>query len=121
MALKLFRRHGKDCFKHYPRQARLYRPRTKAELAKDCRCAISAEGTLRVRGYITNKATGTASWEDAEKTAAEWDKWGDFVPPKPEEKKNPDIQYAIDSFLAFAGDCSMWCSISGAEFIRKRL
>jgi len=103
MALKLFRRHGKVCSKHYPTQARLYRPRTKAEVAKDCRCAISAEGTLRVRGYITNKATGTASWDDAEKTAAEWLKWGDFVPHAPEEKKNSDIQYAIDSFLASIG------------------
>lgn len=103
MALKLFRRHRKGCAKQYPVQARLYKPRTKSEATKDCKCGISAEGTLSRRGYITNKATGSSSWEDAERTAAEWERWGDFVAPEPGEKKNPDIQYAIDSFLASVG------------------
>ena len=56
-----------------------------------------------MHGYITNKATGTTSWEDASKTVTEWDQWGDFLPPKPEEKKDPDIPYAIESFLASMG------------------
>ena len=52
---------------------------------------------------MSNKATGATSWEQAEKTAAEWERWGDLVPPAPEEKTDPDIRYAIDSFLASVG------------------
>jgi integrase len=101
--LRLFRRHQKNCSKSRLLQSRAYQPATRAERAADCQCGIAVEGTLRRRGYVTNKATKETDWSKAEALAERWEEWGDFVPPPSVQPVEVSIEYAVDSFLASTG------------------
>jgi integrase len=102
-SLRLFRRHQNNCTKGKTPKTRTYQPATRAERSIDCRCGIAAEGTLRIRGYITNRATKEIDWAKAESVAADWEDWGDFVPPPTVKPVDVSIEYAVESFLASTG------------------
>ena len=102
-SLKLYRRHRKDCGRSYPKEQRVYEPKTKSERNKDCDCTISAEGTLPGGEYLTNKSTGTGDWTEARQVIKKWLAWDSTFSPPEIEQENPTIGYVVDSFLESIG------------------
>jgi hypothetical protein len=110
MGLTLFRRHIKDCIKDYPRDFRIGRPRTKAEIKADCECPIAVDGKLRLElKRLHNVSTGQNIWDLAQKVADRWEKWQALADPNPDSnpapdeaptKKVPTIAVAVKQFEA---------------------
>jgi hypothetical protein len=101
--LKLYLRHRKDCARSYPKERRVYEPKTESERNKDRDCTISAENTLPGGEYVTDRSTGTAELERGPAGHQEWFAWDSTVPPPEIEQENPTITYVVQSFLESLG------------------
>src|SRR5208282_4414998 len=71
MALKLYRRHRKECEGGHPEDSRSGEFEEGRRGWKRCACLIHASGTLG--GKFTRKQTGKSDWDDAKAVAAEWE------------------------------------------------
>src|ERR1035438_326453 len=77
MALKLFRRHGKDCSKKYSKEDRVHEFDSLKTTGKvQCNCPISVDGKL-ADSYLKAKATGCRDWESARRVVVTWERAGE--------------------------------------------
>src|SRR5713226_8525806 len=82
MALKLYRRHRKECEGGHPEDARSGEFEEGRRGWKRCACLIHASGTLG--GKFNRKHTGKSEWAEAKAVAAAWetaDSWDGKVEP----------------------------------------
>jgi integrase len=85
MALKLYRRHRKECEAGLPEDARTGQFEEGRRGWKRCACLIHVAGTLD--GRFSRRQTGKSDWEEAKAVAAEWESagsWEGRAKPKPE-------------------------------------
>jgi integrase len=86
MALKLYRRHRKECEGGHPEDSRSGEFEEGRRGWKKCACLIHAAGTLG--GKFNRRQTGKSDWDQAKALIAGWemvDTWdGKAVPPPPE-------------------------------------
>lgn len=76
MALKLYRRHRKECEGPHAEDARSGEFEEGRRGWKKCACLIHAAGSLR--GRFRSKNTGRSDWEEAKIVAAAWEKAGSW-------------------------------------------
>jgi hypothetical protein len=74
MALKLYRRHRKDCEGNHPEDSRTGEFEEGRRGWKRCACVIHVSGTIA--GKFNRKQTGATEWEQAKAIADEWVKAG---------------------------------------------
>lgn len=110
MALKLYRRHRKECEGGHPEDSRSGEFEEGRRGWKRCSCLIHASGTLD--GKFKRQQTGKVHWDDATATAAEWQtakSWSggvearraEFAPEVPQkEKARITITDAIAAFMS---------------------
>jgi integrase len=106
MALKLYRRHRKECEGGHSEDFRSGEFEEGRRGWKKCACLIHVSGTLG--GKFNRKQTGKSDWEEAKAVAAEWEKatsWnGEITLPEPlPELTQPSrvtIERAVKAFLA---------------------
>jgi len=106
MALRLYRRHRKECEGGHPEDARSGEFEEGRRGWKRCACLIHASGTLG--GKFTRKQTGKSNWDEAKETAADWEaakSWDHEPKEPPAEPKVIDetritIENATESFIA---------------------
>src|SRR5215472_11516750 len=72
MALKLYRRHRKECEGDHPEDSRSGEFEEGRRGWKRCACLIHAAGTLG--GKFNRKQTGKSDWHEAKALAASWEK-----------------------------------------------
>jgi integrase len=108
MALKLFRRHRKECEGGHAEDARSGEFEEGRRGWKRCACIIHVSGTLG--GTFSRKQTGKWQWDDAKAIAAEleragrWD--GVVTPPQPAVvQTNPDRVTILDATKSFLAKC----------------
>jgi hypothetical protein len=104
MALKLYRRHHKDCEAELPEDARTGQFEESRRGWKRCACLIHAAGTLG--GRFNRRQTGNTDWDEVKDVAAQWEAAGSWDgKPKPEPPAPPaaarriTIDDAIKVFL----------------------
>jgi integrase len=105
MALKLYRRHRKECEAELPEEARTGQFEESRRGWKRCACLIHAAGTLG--GQFNRRQTGKTDWDEAKAVAAQWEaagSWDGKPKPKPEPAPAPasrriTIDDAIKVFL----------------------
>jgi integrase len=105
MALKLYRRHRKECEGAHPEDARTGEFEEGRRGWKKCACLIHVSGTLG--GKFNRKQTGKSDWDEAKavvalwETAGSWD--GEAIVPEPlPETAQPHrvtIERAVKAFL----------------------
>lgn len=71
MALKLYRRHRKECEGAHPEDARTGEFEEGRRGWKKCGCLIHVSGTLA--GRFSRKQTGKSDWDEAKAVAAQWE------------------------------------------------
>jgi len=71
MALKLYRRHRKECEAGYPEDARTGQFEEGRRGWKKCACLIHASGTIA--GRFNRRQTGKTDWDEAKAVAAVWE------------------------------------------------
>src|ERR1700693_3054329 len=106
MALKLYRRHRKECEGGHAEDFRSGQFEEGRRGWKKCACLIHLAGTLA--GTFSRKQTGKSDWDDAKAVAAEWEKagcWNGQIPiphPLPAANTPPrvTVEYAVATFLA---------------------
>ena len=76
MALKLYRRHRKECEGAHPEDARTGEFEEGRRGWKKCGCLIHVSGTLG--GKFNRKQTGKADWDEAKALVALWEKAGSW-------------------------------------------
>jgi len=87
MALKLYRRHRKECEAGHPEEARSGEFEEGRRGWKKCACLIHVSGTLG--GKFNRRQTGKSEWDDAKAVVGEWedaDSWDGrnvLIPPPP--------------------------------------
>ncbi len=87
MALKLYRRHRKECEGAHPEDARTGEFEEGRRGWKKCGCLIHVSGTLN--GKFNRRQTGKAEWDEAKALAAllekanSWDDQSNIEPPLP--------------------------------------
>ncbi|HJY07699.1 MAG TPA: hypothetical protein VJ323_15385, partial [Bryobacteraceae bacterium] len=84
MALKLYRRHRKECEGGHPEDSRSGEFEEGRRGWKKCGCLIHTSGTLG--GKCNRKHTGKADWDEAKAIAAVWEKadsWDGKAKPEP--------------------------------------
>jgi hypothetical protein len=87
MALKLYRRHRKECEGGHPEDARSGEFEEGRRGWKKCACLIHVSGTLGVQ--FNRKQTGKSDWDEAKalvaswETANSWDGKVEAAPPPP--------------------------------------
>ena len=72
MALKLYRRHRKECEGRHPEEARSGEFEEGRRGWKKCACLIHVSGTLG--GKFNRKQTGKSDWNEAKALVAAWEK-----------------------------------------------
>jgi hypothetical protein len=77
MALKLFRRHRKECEGSHPEDARSGEFEEGRRGWKRCACIIHVSGTLS--GKFNRKQTGKSDWDEAKAVAEGWEKAGSWT------------------------------------------
>ena len=90
MALKLYRRHRKECEGGHPEDSRTGEFEEGRRGWKRCGCLIHAAGTLG--GKFNRKHTGKADWDEAKAAVAVWeqaDSWDGKSAPPPESSTPP--------------------------------
>ena len=105
MALKLYRRHRKDCEGNHPEDSRTGEFEEGRRGWKRCACVIHVSGTIA--GKFNRKQTGATQWEQAKAIADEWVKagsWdGETLPPEPlpepAQARRVTIERAVKAFL----------------------
>ena len=106
MALKLYRRHRKECEGAHPEDERTGHFEEGRRGWKKCACLIHASGTLA--GRFSRRQTGKADWDEAKAVAAVWEEagsWDGRVEPAPPETPAPvsgrfTIDEAVSLFLS---------------------
>ncbi len=84
MALKLYRRHRKECEGGHPEDARSGEFEEGRRGWKKCACLIHVSGTLG--GKFNRKQTGKSDWDEAKSLVASWEttnSWDGKVEPAP--------------------------------------
>src|SRR5438874_307690 len=84
MAVKLYRRHRKECEGGHPEDSRSGEFEEGRRGWKKCGCLIHASGTLGRK--FNRKQTGKSDWDDAKALVSSWEKansWGGKVEPVP--------------------------------------
>ncbi len=76
MALKLYRRHRKECEGAHPEDTRTGEFEEGRRGWKKCGCLIHVSGTLG--GKFSRKQTGKADWDEAKALVALWEKAGSW-------------------------------------------
>jgi site-specific recombinase XerD len=76
MALKLYRRHRKECEGSHPEDARTGEFEEGRRGWKKCGCLIHVSGTLG--GKFNRRQTGKADWDEAKAVASLWEKSGSW-------------------------------------------
>jgi integrase len=108
MALKLYRRHRKECEGGHSEDAKSGEFEEGRRGWKRCACLIHASGTLR--GEFNRKQTGKSDWEEAKAVAAVWEttSWEGKIPQRPAPPPKPEtpppvkttVENAVSAFLA---------------------
>lgn len=106
MALKLYRRHRKECEAGHLEDARTGHFEEGRRGWKRCACLIHASGTLA--GRFSRRQTGKTDWDEAKAVAAVWEEagsWDGRVEPAPPETPAPvsgrtTIDEAVNIFLS---------------------
>jgi integrase len=106
MALKLYRRHRKECEGKHPEDARTGEFEEGRRGWKRCACIIHAAGTLQ--GKFNRRQTGQTDWDAAKALAAAWERAGSWngevsqpeLLPEPTRNKRTTLEKAIKAFLA---------------------
>jgi integrase len=108
MALKLYRRHRKECEGSHAEDSRSGEFEEGRRGWKRCACLIHASGTLR--GKFNRKQTGKSDWEGAKAVAAGWEaarSWDEpahgTVEPAPEiskDEKRLTIEDVTEAYAA---------------------
>jgi integrase len=106
MALKLYRRHRKECEGRHPEDFRSGQFEEGRRGWKRCACLIHVSGTLA--GQFNRKQTGKSDWDEAKAIASEWERAGSWngtnvipePPPEPASPRRVTIQHAVATFLA---------------------
>lgn len=107
MALKLYRRHRKECEAGLPEDARTGEVEERRRGWKKCACLIHASGTLS--GRFNRKQTGKTDWGEAKAVAEKWEasqSWDGTAPspqrpePPPQSPAHITIADATKVFLA---------------------
>ncbi len=97
MALKLYRRHRKECEGGHAEDTRTRQFEEGRRGWKKCACVIHASGTLA--GKFSRRQTGSADWEKASAVAAKWEaasSWdGEAKPSLPEPTPPPPTSTRI--------------------------
>ncbi|HTV55315.1 MAG TPA: site-specific integrase [Terriglobia bacterium] len=93
MALKLYRRHRKECEAGLPEDARTGEVEERRRGWKKCACLIHASGTLG--GHFNRRQTGRFTWDEARAVAAAWEEAGSWD-GKP-EPPSPPLQEPVSS------------------------
>src|SRR5438128_7971486 len=76
MALKLYRRHRKECEGGHPEDARTGQFEEGRRGWKKCACLVHASGTLA--GRFNRRQTGKVDWDEARAVAAAWEEAGSW-------------------------------------------
>jgi integrase len=106
MALKLYRRHRRECEAGLPEDTRTGEVEERRRGWKKCACLIHASGTLG--GQFNRRQTGKYTWEEAKTVATAWEEAGSWdgkaeaspePPPKPVSGRIT-IDDAIKIFLS---------------------
>src|SRR5580704_16043858 len=74
MALKLYRRHRKECEAGHPEDGRTGEVEERRRGWKKCACLIHASGTLA--GQFIRRQTGKFTWDEARAVATAWEASG---------------------------------------------
>ena len=106
MALKLYRRHRKECEGGHSEDARTGEFEEGRRGWKRCGCLIHVTGTLG--GKFSRKQTGKGLWEEAKAVAAVWENSGSWegeviLPeplPEPAQPHRVTAERAVTAFLA---------------------
>jgi site-specific recombinase XerD len=108
MALKLYRRHRKECEAGYPEDTRSGEFEEHRRGWKRCGCPVHVSGSIA--GKFKRQSTGQWEWNAAREVVAQWESAGAWaipavVPPSmpvetPAEPGVPAIKEATDAFLA---------------------
>jgi integrase len=107
MALKLYRRHRKECEGAHPEDTRSGEFEEGRRGWKKCACLIHASGTLG--GAFNRRQTGKSDWDDARAAAAEWEaakawdgrsKKSAPEPPPIKDDTRTTIEDATEAFVA---------------------
>ncbi|MGA2217754.1 MAG: hypothetical protein ABSG51_06690 [Terracidiphilus sp.] len=83
MALKLYRRHRKECKAGYPEDFRNGEFEETRKSWKRCACPIHASGTLKDK--FKRQSTGHWEWDMAKAVVAQWEAAGCWGDPTPRE------------------------------------
>jgi len=105
MALKLYRRHRKECEGQHAEDTRSGEFEEGRRGWKKCGCCIHASGSLR--GKFNRRNTSRSDWQEAKIVVAEWEKigsWdGEILLPAVQEPadapKRMPIERAVKTFL----------------------
>jgi len=100
MALRLYRRHRKECEARHPEDFRSGEFEEAKRGFKRCHCLIVASGTLH--GTFNRRTTGQHSWDDARAVAASWKTWNDTPdapPPVVQVEHRTTIDEALTAFV----------------------
>jgi len=105
MALKLYRRHRKECEGGHPEDTRTGEFEEGRRGWKRCACIIHVSGTIA--GKFNRRQTGQTGWDGAKAITAEWVKNGSWtgevtVPeplPEPTNSHRVTIENAVKAFL----------------------
>lgn len=92
MALKLYRRHRKECEGGHPEDARSGEFEEGRRGWKKCACLIHVSGTLG--GKFSRKQTGKSDWDEAKALVASWETagaWEGKVEPAPPPPVPPPV------------------------------
>src|SRR5260370_21533351 len=105
MALKLSRRHRKECEGGHPEDARSGEFEEGRRGWKKCACLIHVSGTLG--GKFNRRNTGKSDWDEAKAVVSAWEAAGRWdgeaaLPPPvvPELRARMTLERAVSVFLA---------------------
>jgi len=101
MALKLYRRHRKECEGGHPEDSRSGEFEEGRRGWKKCACLIHASGTLD--GKFRRTQTGKSDWDEAKTLVSSWetaDSWDDKLAPPPPEPAPPGAPARITIAVA---------------------
>lgn len=128
MALKLYRRHRKDCEGKHPEDTRTGEFEEGRRGWKKCRCQIHLAGTLQ--GRFNRKATGESEWESAKAFAAHlvangsWDAEAPpaRVPPTPSvPAPRVTIARACEAFVTELAETAAFSTLKKYKLFLKQL
>ena len=108
MAVKLYRRHRKECEGGHPEDSRSGEYEESRRGWKRCACLIHASGTIN--GKFNRKQTGKKSWEEAKAVAALWERtnWdGEISVSEPATPREPPAKTSIEKAVAaYLAECA---------------